>query len=131
MGYAFLLDVFIGLVGKIYSSCPTDPALISSLAVASAFEEFCRFEGFGQHKPLGKLGAGTKVWGKEKLTDLVVGQLDMITLALKAKYGGVDANNFAPYVSENGLPNVFSPLHLIVQSICHEHVCLQWNSANV
>jgi hypothetical protein len=36
--------------------------------------------------------------------------------------GNEPSNKFSPYIREKS-PNIFSPLHLIAQSLCERHVC--------
>jgi len=43
----------------------------------------------------------------------------------------VTIDTIEPYINTSSLPNVFSPFHLIAESIAQEHVCPPVSNANL
>jgi hypothetical protein len=86
------------------------------------FHEFCTHDGFGMFATVGGLGESSQKFYRDYISERVVEHLETVSKVSFLRNPGVGARNIQPYVLESAPPNIISALHLISQSLCHEHV---------
>jgi hypothetical protein len=92
------------------------------LSVSSLFNEYCKQEGFGACATVGGYGLPIQQFFFKYLFVSRSHQMPMYSKSLVQIHPEVNSDNLNPYVSKDIVPNIISPLHLICQNMCHEHV---------
>jgi hypothetical protein len=94
------------------------------LTVSMMFEEYSRHDGFGMYGTIGALRPAAREFFFGCIWTAISENISEFTDTLRRWHPLVTSDNLQPYLLKNTLPNIVSFLHLISQSICHEHVRL-------
>jgi hypothetical protein len=95
---------------------------LAILTISSMFNEFCKHEGFGIFATVGGLGITSQGFFFTYIFNCLRSQLSLYSKVLFNLHPGVKPTNLRLYVTDNEIPNIISPLHLISQSLGHEYV---------
>ena len=95
---------------------------LAILSISSMFNEFCRHEGFGIFATVGGLGMASQEFFFAYIFNCLRSQLSLYSKALFNLHPDVKPSNLRLYVTDNEIPNIISPLHLISQSLNHEYI---------
>ena len=94
----------------------------SVLATSMIFENVARTKGYATYSPLAKLSKEEQQHVYDTVLDEWSENVEDVHKTLDEWHPRVREVGVRPFVSPSSPPNVFSPFHLIAQSLMEEHV---------
>ena len=122
-----LVDAHLGLrnqgqVTEDVTVMPKSKSLwLGTLVLSNLFMEYAQNTGFNKFSTVAGLGT-IKKFILEQMWKIFMQNVALVLRVARDFHPGVLSTNIQPYIKYDEIPNLISPLHLICQSICFEHV---------
>jgi hypothetical protein len=127
----FFLKLLVALINNLAANqeivdSAGDGSFYAILASSSLFYEHSKNSGFATLNAVSSVAAPNQIVYIELILAELCAVLPEYIKTLGSWHPGVKKSNLHLYVGDEKIPSIISPLHLICQSLCHEHVLFRF-----